>query len=140
MRYPFYFRLILMACILGCATLAVFPRQPWHFIFLATAGGLFIWGMVLMYPHKTGKSYWNGPIWVERFCAWPGSNRVLRVLSVVCTLIIPILVLMNRRIGLSDGELGFVCGVLFGISIATFRFRKPGSACCLPEETPTTQQ
>ena len=139
-RYPFYFRLILLACILAWATLMVFPHRPWHLILLAATVGTFVWGMVLMYLHKTGKSYWNGPNWVERFRAWPGSKRVLRVLSVICTFTIPILVLMNRRIGLSDGQLGFTCGILLGISIATFKFRKPASACCLPEETPTTQQ
>jgi hypothetical protein len=139
-RYPFYFRLILMACILSWGTLKVFPRQPWHFILLSVAAGLSIWGFVLMYLHRTGKSSWNGPNWGEGFRAWPGSKRVLRVLSVICTFTIPILVLMNRRIGLTDGQLGFTCGLLFGISIVTFKFRKSGSACCLPEETPTTQQ
>ena len=139
-RYPFYFRLILLACILSSATLITFSQQPWQLILLSTAAGLFLWGTVLMYLRKTGKSYWNGPNWGERFHAWPGSKRVLAVLSTVCTLTIPILVLTNRRIGLSGGQLGFACGILFGISIVTFKFRKPGSACCLPHEIPTTQQ
>jgi hypothetical protein len=139
-RYPFYFRLIVLACILSWATLMVIPQQPWHFILVIASAGLFVWGFILMYLRKTGKSYWNGPNWGERFLAWPRSKRVLRVLPVVCASMIPILVLMNRRMGLSDGQLGFACGVLLGISIVSFKFRKSGSACCLPEETPTTQQ
>jgi carbon starvation protein CstA len=139
-RYPFYFRLILVACILAWATLIEIHHQPWHTILLSATVGTFICGVVLMYRHKTGKSYWNGPNWVEQFHAWPGSKRLLRVLSAVCASMIPILVLMNRRIGLSDSQLGFACGVLLGIAIASFKFRKPGSACCLPEETPTPQQ
>jgi hypothetical protein len=137
-RYPFYFRLILVACILAWATLMVFPHRPWHLVLFAATAGTFIWGMVLMYLHKTGKSYWNGPNWGERFLAWPGSKRVLAVLPAVCASMIPILVLMNRRIGLSDSQLGFACGALLGIAIASFKFRKSGSSCCLPEETPTT--
>jgi hypothetical protein len=139
-RYPFYFRLILLACILSSATLITFSQQPWRLILLSTAAGLFLWGTVLMYLRKTGKSYWNGPNWGQRFHAWPGSKPVLAVFSTVCTLTIPMLVLMNRRIGLSDGQLGFACGILFGISIVMFKFRKSGSACCLPTEIPTTQQ
>ena len=48
-RYPFYFRLILLACILSSATLITFSQQPWRLILLSTAAGLFLWGTVLMY-------------------------------------------------------------------------------------------
>lgn len=54
-HYPFYFRLILMACVLGWATLAIFPQQPWHFLLLTTAASLFVWGMVLLYQSKDWK-------------------------------------------------------------------------------------
>ena len=140
MRYPFYFRLILVAGILSWATLMMIHQQPWHLILLSASIALFVWGLVLMVLRKTGKSYWNGPNWGERFLAWPGSKRVLAVLPAVCASMIPILVLMNRRMGLSDSHIGFLCGALLGISIASFKFRKSGGACCLPEETPTTQQ
>lgn len=139
-RYPFYFRLILLACILSWATLMVFPGQPWHFILLTAGAGLFIWGFVLMYLRKTGKSYWDGPNWCERFQAWPGSKRVMTVFPAVCASMIPILYLLNRRLGMTDGQLGFACGALLGISIVSLKFRKSGSACCQPEQTPTTQQ
>ncbi|MES2219717.1 MAG: hypothetical protein V4587_01980 [Acidobacteriota bacterium] len=140
MRYPLYFRLILLACILSWATLMVFPAQPWHFLLLAAGAGLFIWGLVLLYLHRTGKSFWNGPNWGERFHAWPGSKRVLAVLPAVCASMIPILVLMNRRMGLSDGQIGFACGVLLGVSFVSLKFRKSANACCLPQETRSTQQ
>ena len=139
-HYPFYFRLILMACVLGWATLAIFPQQPWHFLLLTTAASLFVWGMVLLYLRKTGKSYWDGPSWGERFRACPGSKRVLALLPAVCASMIPILYLLNRRFGLTDGQLGFACGALLGISIVALKFRKSGSTCCLPEEISTTQQ
>ena len=88
-----------------------------------------------MYLHKTGEILLE---WTKVGRTLPRvagiETRVGRVLSVICTFTIPILVLMNRRIGLSDGQLGFTCGILLGISIATFKFRKPASACCLPEE------
>jgi hypothetical protein len=139
-RYPFYFRLILVACILSWTTLMMFPQQPWHFLLLAAGAGLFIWGFVLMYLHKTGKSYWNGPNWGARFHAWPGSKRLLAAIPGLCAALIPTLILLNRRWGLTDGQIGFTCGALLGISIASLKFRKSASACCLPEETPTTQQ
>jgi len=109
-------------------------------ILLAATAGTFIWGMILMYLNKTGKSYWIGPNWGERFHAWPGSKRVLAVLPTVCAAMIPILVLMDREIGLSDGQIGFACGVLLGVSIVSLKFRKSGRACCLPGEISTTQQ
>lgn len=139
-RYPFYFRLILLACVLSWATLMLFPQQPWHFMLLSAAAGLWIWGFVLMYLRKTGKSYWNGPNWGQRFQAWPGSKRVLAILPAICASMIPILFLLNRKMGLTDGQLGFACGALLGISIVSLKFRKSGSACCLPEEVSTTQQ
>ncbi len=139
-RYPFYFRLILLACILSSATLLEVPQQPWHFILLSAAAGLFIWGFVLMYLRKTGKSYWNGPSWGERFRAWPGSKRVLAVFPAVSASMIPILFLWNRKLGMTDGQLGFTCGILLGISIVSLKFRKSGSVCCQPEQAPTTQQ
>jgi carbon starvation protein CstA len=139
-RYPFYFRLILVAAILAWATLMVFPHRPWHLILLAATVGTFIWGIVLMYLHKTGKSYWNGPNWGAKLQTRPGWRRFLAILPGLCAAMIPILVLMNRRMGLTGGQLGFACGVLLGISIVSFKYRKSGSACCLPEETPTTQQ
>ena len=49
-RYPFYFRLILLACILAWATLMVFPHRPWHLILLAATVGTFIWGLVSDVP------------------------------------------------------------------------------------------
>ena len=139
-HYPFYFRLILLACVLSGAALMVFPQQPWHFILLTAGAGLFIWGFVLMYLRKTGKSYWNGPNWGERFREWPGSKRVLAVFPAVCASMIPILFLLNRKLGMTDGQLGFVGGALLGISIVSLKFRKSERACCLPDEAPTTQQ
>ncbi|HTU50118.1 MAG TPA: hypothetical protein VMF56_05965 [Acidobacteriaceae bacterium] len=140
MRYPFYFRLILLACVLSSTTLTTFSHQPWRVILLSAATGLLIWGFVLMYLRKTGISYWNGPNWGERFRAWPGLKHVLTVFPAVCASMIPILFLLNRKMGLTGGQLGFACGVLLGISIVSLKFRKSGSACCLPTETPTTQQ
>ncbi len=139
-RHPFYFRLILLACMLSSATLTPFAHQPWRFIFLSAAAGLFIWGLVLMYLRKTGKSYWNGPNWGTRFQAWPGSKRFLTIVPGICAALIPALFLLNRKLGLTDGQLGFACGLLLGFSIVALKIRKSGSACCLPEETPTTQQ
>jgi len=139
-RYPFYFRLILLACILSGAALMVFPQQPWHFIFLSAAAGLFAWGFVLMFLRKRGKSNWNGPNWGQRFRAWPGSKRALTVFPAVCASMVPILFSLNRKLGLTGGHLGFACGVLLGISIVALKFRKSGSACCLPNESPGTQQ
>ena len=139
-RYPFYLRLVLLACILSSATVIAFPQQPWHLILLSAAAGLFVWGMVLMVLRKTGKSYWNGPNWGERFQAWPGSKRVLAVFPAVCASMIPILFLLNRKLGLTDNQLGFACGAVLGISIVALKFRKFGSACCLPEKAPSTQQ
>src|SRR5665213_3575016 len=104
-RYPFYFRLILVAGILSSATLITFSHQPWRLIFLSLPAGLFVWGMILLYLRKTGKSYWDGPNWGERFQAWPGSNRVLAVLPGICAALIPALFLLNRQLGLSDGQL-----------------------------------
>jgi peptidoglycan biosynthesis protein MviN/MurJ (putative lipid II flippase) len=139
-RYPFYFRLILLACILSWATPLVFPQQPWHFILLSAAAGLCIWGMILMYLRKTEKSHWNGPNWGKRFQAWAGSKRVLAVFPAVCASMIPILFLLNRKLGLTHGQLGFTCGALLGISIVSLKFRKSGTAGCAPEEAPSTQQ
>ena len=138
--YPFYFRLILLACILSSTALLEFPKQPWHFILLTAGAGLFIWGFVLIYLRKTGKSYWNGPNCGERFQSWSGSKRVLAVFPAVCASMIPILFLLNRNLRMTDGQLGFACGILLGISIVSLKFRKSGSACCLPEEAANTQQ
>lgn len=90
----------------------------------------------------------NGEILLERTelgrtiprLAGTGSNRVLAVFPGTCASLIPILYLLNRKLGLTHGQLGFVCGVLLGILIVALKFRKLGNACCLPEKAPATQQ
>ncbi|MHB2007933.1 MAG: hypothetical protein ACYCOX_07780 [Acidobacteriaceae bacterium] len=139
-RYPFYFRLILLACILSSLTLIVFPKGPFHLMLEFLASGLFVSGVVLMYLRKTGRTNWNGPNWGQRFHTWPGSKRVLTVFPAICASMVPILFSLHRKLGLTDGHLGLACGILLGCSIVALKFRKSGSACCLPEEASTTQQ
>jgi hypothetical protein len=139
-RYSYDFRLILMAGILSSLTLIVFPEGPFHLMLILLASGLFVSGVVLMYLRRTGRTNWNGPNWGQRFQAWPPSKRVLTVFPAVCASMIPILFLLNRKLGLTGGQVAFACGILLGFSTVALKFRKSGSACCLPEETPTTQQ
>lgn len=139
-RYSYDFRLILMAGILSSLTLIVFPKGSFHLMLEFLAAGLFVSGVVMMYLRKTGRTNWNGPSWGKKLRASPRSNRILAVFPAVCASMIPILFLLNRKLGLTDNQLGFACGAVLGISIVALKFRKFGSACCLPEKAPSTQQ
>jgi len=139
-RYSYDFRLILMAGILSSLTLIVFPKGPFHLMLEFLAAGLFVSGVVMMYLRKTGRTNWNGPSWGRKLRASPRSNRILAVVPALCAAWIPILFLLNRKLGLTDNQLGFACGAVLGISIVALKFRKFGSACCLPEKAPSTQQ
>src|ERR1035437_1974275 len=74
-RYPFYFRLILVAGILSSARLLTFSHQPWRLIFLSLRAGLFVGEMILLYLQKRGKFYADGPNGGKRSQAGRGSNR-----------------------------------------------------------------
>ena len=136
-RYPFHFRLILLACILSSLTLIVFPKGPFHLMLEFLAAGLLLSGTILMYLRKTGRANWNGPSWGRKLRASPRANRILAVVPGSCAALISALFLLNRMLGLTDPQLGFACGALLGISIASLKFRKSGGAWCLPEESPT---
>lgn len=139
-RYPFYFRLFLLAFILPSVALQ-FPKQPWHTMIVCLAAVLFVSGMVLMYLRKTGRSNWDGPRWGEKLHASPAFERVLAIVPGICAALIPLLFLMNRRWGLSDGQLGRACGALLGISFVALICRKSkGRSCCAPLEMADTQQ
>ena len=140
-RYPYYFRLILLACILPGIAHIEFQQQPWHSLILCIAAGLLVWGIVLMYLRKTGKSNWDGPNWGKKFHASPAFKRVLAVVPGICAALIPLLFIANRRWGPSDGQLGMACGVLLGISFVALICRKSkGRSCCGPLEMADTQQ
>lgn len=136
---PYYARLSFLAFMLLMVG-RYFPAEPWHTLLQCAGAGSLIWAIALMYLRKTGRSNWDGPNWGRRFQAWPGSKPILAIITGLCASMIPILFLLNRRLGLGDGQLAFLCGVLLGLSIVALKFRTSGSACCLLEKTPTTQQ
>ncbi|MGC1784014.1 MAG: hypothetical protein WA708_15945 [Acidobacteriaceae bacterium] len=138
---PYYARLSLLAFMLLLVS-RYFPAQPWHVVLQSTGIGVLIWAVVLLYLRKTGKSNWNGPNWGRKLRESPRLKRVLMLVPALCAAWIPILFLLNRRWGLSDGQLGFLCGVPLGISLVVLvtiksKGRRSG---CMPEETVPTQQ
>ncbi len=140
-RYPYYFRLILLACILPGIAHIKFPQQPWHTLILCLAAFLFVSGMVLMYLRKTGRSNWDGPRWGKKLHASPASRRVLTVVPGICAALIPLLFIANRSWGWSGEHLALACGVLVGISAGSLICRKSqGRGCCEPLELADTQQ
>ncbi len=139
-RYSYDVRLMLLACSLPAAALS-FPKQPWHFLVLALAAGLFTWGVVLRYLRRTGRSTWNGPVCARNFQQSRASKRVLTVLPAICAALIAVLLLFHRNSGLSDGALGLACGILLGISlVALVMVRSRAKSCCGPLDSPHTQQ
>jgi hypothetical protein len=140
-RYPYPIRLILMAGILSPAAIIVFPKGPLHVILECFAITLFGSGVVLLYLRKTGRVTWNGPNWGAKLQASPAGRRVLRAIPALCAAWIPILLLFNRRWGLSDAELAGACGVLLGISFAVLvKIKSRGGVCCEPFPEAHTQQ
>jgi carbon starvation protein CstA len=137
---PYYARLSFLAFMLLVVS-RYFPTPPWHGLLQCTGVGLLIWAIVLMYLRRTGRSNWNGPSWGGKLSASPKFKRVLIVVPALCAAWVPILFLLNRRWGLSDGQLGMTCGVLLGISLVSLKFRKSAASCCseLPEPLQTQQ-
>src|ERR1039458_7853239 len=103
---PYYARLSFLAFMLLIVS-RYFPAEPWHRLLQCAGVGSLICAIVLMYLRKTGKSYWDGPNGGQRFQAWPPSKRILTVLPAICASMIPILFPLNRKLGLTDGQLGF---------------------------------
>jgi uncharacterized membrane protein YbhN (UPF0104 family) len=136
--YPYDVRVMLLACILPSVALQ-YRSQPWHAIILSVAAGLLIWGIVLMYLRKTGRSNWNGPSWGETLRTSPRARRLLPVVPALCAAWIPILLLFNRRWQLSDGQLGTACGVLLGIAFALLvMIKSKRNYCCEPHGAAST--
>lgn len=127
--YPYYVRILLLACILPSVALQ-FRNQPWHTLILCIAAGLLIWGIVLMYLRKTGRSNWNGPNLGKKLRTSPRVKRLLPVVPALCAAWVPIIFMMNRRWGLTDGQLGVACGVVLGISFAVLVIVKSGGRNC----------
>ena len=137
---PYYARLSFLAFAL-LVTSRYFPAQPWHSLLECVGVGLLVWAIVLMYLRKTGKTNWNGPNWGEKLRQSPRFKRMLGIVPALCAAWIPILFLLNRRWGLSDGEVGFLCGVPLGISlVALVLIKSKRATSCMPEKTVPTQQ
>jgi hypothetical protein len=133
---PYYARLSFLAFMLLVAG-RYFPAQPLHILLQSTGIGLLIWALVLLYLRRTGKSNWNGPNWGRKLRTSPKFKRVLMVVPALCAAWIPILFLLNHRWGLSDGQIGFACGVLVGISfVALVKMKSKSENCDGPIETP----
>lgn len=139
-RYPYYLRMSLLACILPSVAMEI-RRAPWHNLILSIAAGLLLWGIVLMYLRRTGRSDWNGPKWGKKLRTSPRFSRVLAIVPVLCAAWVPLLILLNRRWGLSDGQLGMACGVPLGISLAVLVIIKSKhTSCCDPLEPVAAKQ
>ena len=137
---PYYVRLSFLAFMLLIAS-RYFPAEPLHVLVQCTGCALLIWALVLMVLRKTGKSQWDGPNWATKLRSSARFRRVLAVVPALCAACIPILFLLNRRWGLSNGQLGFACGVLLGIAfVALIAMKSKNKSCCGPTEILQTQQ
>lgn len=136
--YPYYVRLILLACILPSLALQL-RSQPWHAHILTAAVGLLVWDIVLMYLRKTGRSTWNGPSWGKKLRTSPRARRFLPIVPALCATSIAVLLLFNGRWQLSDGQLGMASGVPLGISLAVLvMIKSKGNYCCEPHGEAST--
>lgn len=142
-RNAYYIRLCLAAVVLSMVANEFIARGPLRVAVNVLAVALFIGGLVLVYLLETGRSAWNGPTWATILLSSEKSHRVLIMVPVLCAATIPVLILLNRRWGLSDTQIGFACGVLLGISLTmTFKLRSRGSDCAAiadPEEQSGTE-
>lgn len=140
-RYSYGTRLILMASILSCLALTVFAHERYHWMLDSFAIVLFVSGITVLYLQKTGRIKWNGPNWGARLNSSPAGRRVLMVIPMLCAAAIPILLLLNRRWGLSDAQVSGACGALLGISfVMVAKLRSRTGLCCEPLPESQTQQ
>lgn len=116
-RNAYYARLYLAAAILLLVANEMVPKGSWRLVANLFAIALLVAGLVLMYLIETGRSSWNGPKWGTVPLSSARASRRLIVVPALCAVAIPILILLNRRWGLSDAHIGFACGVLLGISL-----------------------
>ena len=139
-HYSYPVRLILMAAILSALSIVVFPDGRVHAWMLGLVVALLGSGFVLLYLQKSGRTTWNGPNWGARLNASPAGRRFLVVIPALCAAAIPVLLLFNRRWGLSDAQVGMACGVLFGVSFVMIFKLKSRRICYEPLQESQTQQ
>jgi hypothetical protein len=129
-RNAYYIRLCLAAVVLSLVANDFVAKGPLRLAINVFAVVVLVAGFVLMYLLETGRSNWNGPKWGTVQLSSAKFRHVLIVVPMLCAMAIPVLILLNRRWGLSDAYIGFACGVLLGISLTvTFKLRSRGSDC-----------
>lgn len=131
-RYSYPARLLILAGILLSTAITVFPG-PEHKLLFVLAVSLMIAGLVLLYLRRTGKTTWNGPQWGRKLRTSPKYRRVLILLPVLFASLIPILFLLQHRLGMSDGQFAMSSGVLVGMSLSMLAVRSNGRFCCEPD-------